>query len=168
MMAQMYHERWEIEMDTGQRRDAALFLWFFAEILGKWKLSFRQFGVINGLAVMAKHTTTITLLSPWIILILPSFWPGYRHRPALSPTITPNEFTLEVCADCHCPVRRCLQPGPLIHDQRQSAGRVSGYLTASLVTTACSPRRGLRLVASVNISTGFSAPASTRRVAVLD
>ena len=71
-----------------------------------------------GKLVVSKHTTTITLLSPCIILILPPSGQVIPSSPKrFLPTITPC-LPLSLAPTC-CPCcRRCLQPTPLIHDQR--------------------------------------------------
>ena len=69
-----------------------------------------------GKLAVSKHTTTITLLSPCIIA---SF--KYRHRPSAFANHH-TLFTLEPRADLLPCCRRCLQPTPLIHDQRIRRG----------------------------------------------
>ena len=71
-----------------------------------------------GKLAVSKHTTTITLLSPCIILILPPSGQVIPSSPKrFLPTITPC-LPLEPRADLLPRCRRCLQPTPLIHDQR--------------------------------------------------
>ena len=80
-----------------------------------------------GKPVVAKHTTTITPLSPCIILIL--LLQGYTVAQALSAnhhtlfTLSLRRLLLPRCR------RRCLQPTPLIHDQRIRRCVSETYLT---------------------------------------
>ena len=71
-----------------------------------------------GKLAVAKHTTTITLLSPCIILILPPSGQVIPSSPKrFLPTITPC-LPLSLAPTSLPRCRRCLQPTPLIHDQR--------------------------------------------------
>ena len=88
----------------------------------------------------------------------------YRHRRFLPTSRT--LFTPEPRADLLPRCRRCLQPTPLIHDQRIRRVRERDLFDRQVwFTTACSPRRLSALWSRpVNISTGSSGSRLTRRM----